>query len=192
MFREGRNVGKKKQAPVRKNASFFPSLVHWFFAKKHRKVMQNAWKPSLCTKIDKKSRVERSFLAKKRFLVNFWGPPGSPGASWDDPGNSQNRSFFSFMVNCDWKRRWTASGRPREGPRGASRRPQGTILRLFSVQFCTSERNKKYKKCRDYAILLHLIYVSAHVIIYLFIDLFKYLMIYCNKQLICLCISSFT
>ena len=108
--------------------------------------MQNAWKPSLCTKINKKPRVERSFLAKKRFLVNFWSPPGSPGGFRDDLGNCQNRSFLSFMVNCERKRRWTASGRPREGSRGASRRPQRTILRRFMDPFCTSKTNEKTQK----------------------------------------------
>ena len=63
-------------------------IFHRFFEKNRRKIMQKAWKPALCTKIDEKSRLERRFLAKNRFLVNFWAPPGSPGASRDDPENS--------------------------------------------------------------------------------------------------------
>ena len=135
----------KKQAPMRnkKNTSFF----HRFFVKNRWQILQNAWKPAMCTKIDKKSCVQRSFLANKLFLVNFWSPPGSPGASRDDPRNSRNRSFLSFIVNCAWKQRWTASERPREGHGGASRRPQGTILLDFWIDFAYQKQTKKYKKC---------------------------------------------
>ena len=108
-----------------------------------RKIMQKAWKPTLCITIDEKARSERRFLAKNRFLANFWAPPGSPGPSRDDPENSQNRSLFSFVVNCGRKRARTASGRPQEGPGGPPRRPQGTILRRFSDRFCTSKTNEK-------------------------------------------------
>ena len=43
------------------------------------------------TKFDKKSRLERPFLAINRFSMYFWGPLGSPGASWDVPGTSRER-----------------------------------------------------------------------------------------------------
>ena len=86
------------------------------------------------------------FFAKNRFLANFWAPPGSPGPSRDDPENSQNRSFFSFMVNCARKRARAASGRPQEGPGGPPRCPQGTILRRFSDRFCTSKTNENIQK----------------------------------------------
>ena len=131
---------------MRKNTSFFSLIFHRFFEKNRRKIMQKAWKPALCTKIDEKARSERRFLAKNRFLANFWAPPGSPGASRDDPENSQNRSFFSFMVNCARKRARAASGRPQEGPGGPPRRPQGTILRRFSDRFCTSKTNENIQK----------------------------------------------
>ena len=108
--------------------------------------MQKAWKPALCTKIDEKARWERRFLAKNRFLANFWAPPGSQGPSQDDPENSQNRSFFSFMVNGARKRARAASGRPREGPGGPPRRPQGTILRRFLDRFWTSKTSEKMQK----------------------------------------------
>ena len=141
MFREGRHVEKSKRR-CEKTHRFF----HWFFTKNRRKIVQKAWKQALCTKIDKKSRLDRLSLAKNRLLANFWGPPGSPGASQDVPGTSQNRSWFSFMMNCAWKRRWTASGRPQEGPGGPPRRPQGTILRRFLDLFCTSKTNENIQK----------------------------------------------
>ena len=139
---------KKTSDDAKKTHRFFSLIVHRFFEKNRRKIVQKAWKPALCTKIDEKVRSERRFLAKNRFLAIFWAPPGSPGPSRDDPENSQNRSFFSFMVNCARNRARAASGRPQEGPRGPARRPQGTILRRFSDRFCTSKINEKtYKKC---------------------------------------------
>ena len=131
---------------MRKNASFFSLIFHRFFEKNRRKIMQKAWKPALCTKINEKARSERRFLAKNRFLANFWAPPGSPGPSRDDLENSQNRLFFSFMVNCARKRARAASGRPREGPGGPPRRPQGTILCRFLDRYCTSKTNEKNAK----------------------------------------------
>ena len=142
MFPEGRHVEKSKRW-CEKNASFFSLIFHRFFEKNRRKIVQKAWKPALCTKIDEKSRLERRFLVKNRFLANFWAPPGSPEPSRDEPENSQNRSFFSFMVKCAQKRARAASGRPQEGPGGPPRRPQGTILRRFSDRFCTSKTNEK-------------------------------------------------
>ena len=136
---------KKTSDDVKKHI-VFSLIFHRFFEKNRRKIMQKAWKPALCTKIDEKARSERRFLAKNRFLANFWAPPGSPGPSRDDPENSQNRSFFSFMVDCVRKRARAASGRPQEGPGGPPRRPQGTILRRFSDRFCTSKTNENIQK----------------------------------------------
>ena len=135
---------------MRKNASFFSLIFHRFFEKNRRKIVQKARKPALCTKIDEKARSERRFLAKNRFLANFWAPPGSPGPSRDDPENSQNRSFFSFMVNCARKRARAASGRPQEGPGGPPRRPRGGILCPFFVLvlYAKSNRKKKGKHCK--------------------------------------------
>ena len=90
MFREGRHVEKNKRR-CEKNTSFFSLIFHRFFENNRRKIMQKAWKPALCTKIDEKARSERRFLAKNRLLAIFWAPPGSPGAARDDPENSQNR-----------------------------------------------------------------------------------------------------
>ena len=130
---------------MRKNASFFSLIFHRFFEKNRRKIVQKARKPALCTKIDEKARSERRFLVKNRFLANFWPPPGSPGPSRDDPENSQNRSFFSFMVNCARKRARAASGRPQEGTGGPPRRPRGGILCSFFVLVSYAKSNRKKK-----------------------------------------------
>ena len=53
---------------MRKNTSFFSLIFHRFFEKNRRKIVQKAWKPALCTKIDEKARSERRFLAKNRFF----------------------------------------------------------------------------------------------------------------------------
>ena len=145
MFREGRHVEKNKRR-CEKNTSFFSFIFHRFFEKNRRKIMQKAWKPALCTKIDEKARSERRFFSKKSIFSEFLAPPGSPGPSRDDPEDSQNRAFFSFMVNCARKRARAASGRPQEGPGGPPRRPQGTILRRFSDRFCTSKTNENIQK----------------------------------------------
>ena len=136
----------KKTSDDAKKRIVFSLNFHRFFEKSRRKIVQKAQKPALCTKIDEKACSECRFLAKNRFLANFWAPPGSPGPSRDDPENSQNRSFFSFMVNCARKRARAASGRPREGPGGPPRRPQGTILRRFLDRFCMSKTNEKMQK----------------------------------------------
>ena len=136
----------KKTSDDAKKRCVFSLIFHRFFEKNRRKVMQKAWKPALCTKIGEKARLKRRILAKNRILANFWAPPGSPGPSRDDPENSQNRPFFSFMVNCARKRARATSGWPQEGPGGPPRRPQGTILRRFSDRFCTSKTNENIQK----------------------------------------------
>ena len=138
---------KKTSADVKKRIAFFIDFSSIFRGKSTENRSKSV-KTSFMHKNweKKKSRLERRFLAKNRFLANFWALPGSPGASRDDPENSQNRSFFSFMVNCAWKRARTASGRPQEGPRGPPRRPQGTILHRFSDRFCTSKTNENIQK----------------------------------------------
>ena len=62
----------------------------------------------------KTNRKIKDFFAKNRFSVDFWGSPGSPGISRDVPGASQNRSFFSLMFHCAWKRGRAASRRLQE------------------------------------------------------------------------------
>ena len=145
MFREGRHVQKNKRRSEKMHRFF-----HWFFIDFSRKIDGKSCKKrenQLCAqKSTTTARLERDFLGKNQFLANFWGPPGSPGASRDDPENSQNRSFFWFMVNCARKRARAASGRPQEGPGGPPRRPQGTILRRFLDRFCTSKTNEKMQK----------------------------------------------
>ena len=145
MFREGRHVEKSTRRCETTHRFF-----HWFSIDFSRKIERKSFKNrqhQLCAQKSTKTHVWNVvFLAKNRFLANFWAPPGSPGPSREDPENSQNRSFFSFMVNCARKRARAASGRPREGPGGPPRRPQGTILRRFSDRFCTSKTNEKTNK----------------------------------------------
>ena len=104
----------------------------------------------LCAQKSTKKHVRNAvFLAKNRFLANFWAPPGSPGLSRDDPENSQNRSFFSFMVNCARKRARAASGRPRESPGGPPRRPQGTIASIFGSILHVKNKRKHTKSVEN-------------------------------------------
>ena len=170
----------------------FCTAFSLIFREKSSKNQAKRMKTILVHKNRQKITRGTLLFSKKTVFSEFLGCPWVPRGLLGRPGKFP-KSLIS-LIHGQLRLKTTVDGlREASGRlRGASRRPQGTILRLFLVQFCTSERNKKYKKCRDYVILLHLIYVSANVIIYLFIDLFKYLMIYCNKQLICLCISSFT
>ena len=74
----------KKTSDGAKKRIVFSLIFHRFFEKNRQKIMQKAWKPALCTKIDEKTRSERRFLAKNRFLANFWlpqGPQGRPGTT---------------------------------------------------------------------------------------------------------------
>ena len=136
---------KKTSDDVKKRIVFsidFSSIFREKSTENHAKSVET----SFVHKNRRKSTFGTPFFGKNRFLANFWAPPGSPGASRDDPENSQNRSFFSFMVNCAWKRARTASGRPQEGPGGPPRRPQGTILRRFLDRFWTSKTSEKMQK----------------------------------------------
>ena len=63
----------KKQAPMRKNTSFFSSLLHRFFVKNRRKIVQNAWKASLCTKISKNNTHGTLFFSKNTIFSEFLG-----------------------------------------------------------------------------------------------------------------------
>ena len=80
---------KKNKRRCEKAHRFFISFSS-FFREKSMKNHAKRVKIIIVHKISKKSRVDRSFLAKKQILVDFWDPPGYPGASRDDPGNSQN------------------------------------------------------------------------------------------------------
>ena len=68
---------------MRKNTSFFSLSFHRFFVKNRRKIMQNAWKASLCTKIGKNNTHGTLFFSKKTILSEFLGssriPRGLPG-----------------------------------------------------------------------------------------------------------------
>ena len=102
----------KKQATMRKNASFFSLIFHRFFEKIRRKIVQKAWKPALCTKIDEKARSERRFLAARSERewhsapiftvfgsVSFFRPQF--GSQFKDPkGTEIDQSFdvFQWMI----------------------------------------------------------------------------------------------
>ena len=74
------------------------------------------------------------FFGKKCLLANFWGFPGSPEPSRDDPANSQKCSFLSFMIFSGWKRGWTPSARHQEGRGGLP----GVLRIRFWIDFWTS------------------------------------------------------
>ena len=137
---------KKTSDDAKKHVVFFIDFSS-IFREKSMKIRAKSVETSFVHKNRRKSTFGTPFfLAKNRFLANFWAPPGSPGPSREDPENSQDRSFFSFMVNCARKRARAASGRPQEGPGGPPRRPQGTILRRFLDRFCTSKTNENIQK----------------------------------------------
>ena len=136
---------KKKSDDAKKRIVFFIDFSS-IFREKSTKNRAKSVETSFVHKNRRKSTFGTPFFDKRSIFSNFWAPPGSPGPSRDDPENSQNRSFFSFMVNCARKRARAASGRPREGPGGPPRRPQGTILRRFSDRFCTSKTNENIQK----------------------------------------------
>ena len=74
---------------------------------------------ALRAKSEENQCLERPFLATNRFGVDFWRPSGSPGASRDVPGASQNPSKFSSIASC-------VSKRARTAPREAPGKPRGT------------------------------------------------------------------
>ena len=118
MFREGCHAQKNKRRSKNMHRCFH-RFFHWFSVKNRCNVVQKASKTALCTEIDENPRLESHFSANNRFLLNFCGPSGSPGASRDVPGASQNTSFFSLIFSCVWKRARTV-------PRGAPGRPLGS------------------------------------------------------------------
>ena len=132
----------KKRATRWKNASFFSSIFHRFFVKNRRKIAQKAWTTALRTKIEKNPGSERLFLAKNRFLVDFWEFSGSPGASRDVPGASQNRSFFQqFRVSSE-----NVLGRSPGRPPGGPEAPPGYHFGSIFGRFCMSNDVEKMSK----------------------------------------------
>ena len=142
VFHEGRHA-EKNQATMRKNTSFFSVDFSSIFREKSTENHAKRVETSFVHKNRRKSTFGTSFFSKQSIFSEFLGSPRVPRAV---PENLQNRSFFSFMVNCARKRARAASGRPQEGPGGPPRRPQGTILRRFSDRFCTSKTNENIQK----------------------------------------------
>ena len=85
MFREGRHV-QKKQAMVWTYTLMCSSRFHWFSAKNRYKILKKTSKTLICTKNVKNNTPGTHFLAKSWFLMDFWGPSGSPGSSKRDGG----------------------------------------------------------------------------------------------------------
>ena len=109
---------------MRKNASFFSLMFHRFFEKNRRKIMQKAWKPALCTKIDEKARSERRFFSKKSIFSEFLGSPRVPRAVPGRPGKFTKS--LSFLIQGELRPKTSpgglreASGRPRRSPQAPS------------------------------------------------------------------------
>ena len=109
---------------MRKNASFFSLIFHRFFEKNRRKIMQKAWKPALCTKIDEKARSERRFFSKKSIFSEFLGSPRVPRAVPGRPGKFTKSLIF--LIHGELRPKTSpgglreASGRPRRSPQAPS------------------------------------------------------------------------
>ena len=134
----------KKRATLWKHVSFFSLIFHRFFVKKTEKNVQKGWTTALRAKSEENSRLERPFLAKKRFGVDFWGPSGSPGGSRDVPGASQNPWKFSLICSCVSKCARTVPREAPERPRGTPQAPPGHNFRSILTRFCMS---KNVEKC---------------------------------------------
>ena len=82
----------KKQTPMRKKHVVFFIIFSSIFRENSSKNQAKRMKTIIVHTNQQKTHAWTAlFWQKKRFFVNFWGPPGSPGASRDEPGNSQNR-----------------------------------------------------------------------------------------------------
>ena len=105
--------------------------------------MRKARKTALWAEIDENPHLESQFSSKNTFLIDFCGPSGSPGASRDVPGASQNISFLSFIVSCVWKRVRTG---PREAPGRPRGSPEGPTWYHFGSNFRSILHVKKHRK----------------------------------------------
>ena len=147
MFREGRHVEKNKRR-CETNASFFSLSFHRFFEKNRRKIMQKAWKPALCTKIDETARSERRFLSKKSIFSEFLGSPRVPRAVPGRPGRFTKSHIF--LIHGELRPKTSpgglreASGRPRRSPQA----PSGyDFASIFGSILHVKNKRKKCKKC---------------------------------------------
>ena len=80
----------------------------------------------ICTEIIKKSQLERPFEAINRYFFDFWTPSGSPGASQDMTGASQNSSFFHESLDASQNQPGGLPEGLKEGPRVALGVTQGS------------------------------------------------------------------
>ena len=131
---------KKTSGGAKKRIVFFIDFSS-IFREKSTKNHAKSVETSFVHKNRRKSTFGTPFFSKKSIFSEFLGSPRVPRAV---PGRP--RKFTKSMVNCVRKRVRAASGRPQEGPGAPPRRPQGTILRRFSDQFCTSKTNENIQK----------------------------------------------
>ena len=136
MFREGRHVQENKRR-CEKLYLIFPYLFLVFFLLK----IEASEKVLCAQKSTTNPRLERVFPPTSRFLVDPWGPSGSPGASRDvrEPPRSL---FFSINFQLCLK---IGPDRLPGGPRKAPAFPQappglhfGLILYRFFWSICLS------------------------------------------------------
>ena len=114
----------KKTSDDVKQRIIFSLIFHRFFEKNQRKIMQKAWKPALCTKIDEKARSERRFFSKKSIFSEFLGSPRVPRGVPGRPGKFTKSLIF--LVHGELRPKTSpgglreASGRPRRSPQAPS------------------------------------------------------------------------
>ena len=134
----------KKQATLRKNASFFFIDFSSIFRETSMKNRAKRVQIGLAHKNRQKSTLGPPFFSKKsifgRFLGFLWVPGGLPGRPWSLPESSVFSLIFSFV----WKRARTV---PREAPG----RPRGTPRVPFWVDFWlilyVKQCQKNVEKC---------------------------------------------
>ena len=114
----------KKTSDDAKKRIVFSLIFHRFSEKNRRKIMQKAWKPALCTKIDDKTRSERRFFSKKSIFSEFLGSPRVPRAVPGRPGKFTKSLIF--LIHGELRPKTSpgglreASGRPRRSPQAPS------------------------------------------------------------------------
>ena len=132
---------KKTSDALKKCIVFFINFSS-IFREKSTKNRAKSLNNGIAHKNLQKSGLGTPFLAKNRFLVDFWEFSGSPGASRDVPGASQNRSFFQqFRVSSE-----NVLGRSPGRPPGGPEAPPGYHFGSIFGRFCMSNDVEKMSK----------------------------------------------
>ena len=109
---------------LKKTSDDAKKRIVFFIEKNRRKIVQKAWKPALCTKIDEKTRSERRFFRKKSIFGEFLGSPRVPRAVPRRPGKVTKSLIF--LIHGELRPKTSpgglreASGRPRRSPQAPS------------------------------------------------------------------------